>query len=511
MKIENLVVVGGGSAGWLTALILQSYQPSKKITVIESDDIGILGAGEGTVPHFIDVLDKINIPVSDIIKHAKGTLKNGIKFTNWNGDNRDYFHQFGPANGLNFKQLNNIYHNKTLLGIIAQLWKDEDLYEINFSGKLAKKNKVPLSRHNNIDAFRYDPITRFARHSNFALHFDARLLAEFLKTVAISRGIIRVEGIVDDFFSDEAGNITSISLESKKDIPCDFVFDCTGFKRLIIGKHFKSTWKSHSDVLPVNTAIPFFIENETDNIEPYTEAIAMKHGWVWRIPVQGRYGCGYVFDDNYTDIETAKEEIREYFGPDVIFPRTFKFNAGCYEKIWINNCVAVGLASGFIEPLEATSIWLSTSMLIDLAESFDQLEEMNIDNIDHYNETFLERTDDIVDFLCLHYLTQRKDSKFWEEYPTRPFSSRINRLVVKWQSRIPSNIDIRNSMFSLDSWMSVLVGIQRLKKEHITSYVVANNLQQLIEQQYNIFKLNQDHVLESCLDHYEFLKVLKNE
>lgn len=198
MKINNITIVGGGSAGWLTALILKAYHPNKNITVIESDEIGILGAGEGTVPHFIDVLDKIGIPVSDIVKYAKGTLKNGIKFTNWNGENEHYFHPFRPYDGLNFNQLNNSYHSRTMMGIVAQLWKNEDLHEVNFSGKISEDKKVPMSRRNHIDAFNFDPINRFVRHSNFALHFDARLLADFLKSVALNRGITRVEGIVSE-------------------------------------------------------------------------------------------------------------------------------------------------------------------------------------------------------------------------------------------------------------------------------------------------------------------------
>jgi tryptophan halogenase len=509
--MKDIVIVGGGSAGWLTALILKAYQPNKNITVIESDEIGILGAGEGTVPHFIDVLDKIGIPVSDIVKHAKGTIKNGIKFTNWNGENDFFYHPFKPYAELNFNQLNNLYYNQTLLGIVGQLWNNEDLQEVNFAGKISEDNKVPVANKNSVDAFRYDPINRFNRYSNFALHFDARLLADFLKTVALSRGIIQVEGIVNNIESDNSGNINKISLENGQSVNCDFVFDCTGFKRLIIGKHFNSNWKSHSDVLPVNTAIPFFIENTSDKIEPYTEAIAMKHGWMWKIPVQGRYGCGYVFDDTTTDIESAKQEIRDYLGHDVEFPRTFKFNAGCYEKIWIKNCIAVGLSSGFIEPLEATSIWLSTIMLLDVAESFERLESMNQADMDRYNKSFLERTSDIVDFLCLHYITERNDSKFWTDYKNRTMSDNLTSKLTQWKTSVPVHADTRTSIFVLDSWMPVLVGVRQLKKENIEKFVVANNLQPLIEQSYNKFKENQNHVSASCLDHGEFLKVLKND
>jgi tryptophan halogenase len=510
MKINNITVVGGGSAGWLTALILQTYQSSRQITVIESDEIGILGAGEGTVPHFIDVLDKISIPVSDIVKNCKGTIKNGIKFTNWNGDGDFYYHPFRPAVGLNFNEMNTIFHDRTLMSIIANLYKEENLQEINFAGKISEEYKVPLVPANHVNAHNLNPITQYSRHGNFAMHFDARLLADYLKSVAVSRGIIRVEGKVSGVIDDESGNITAINLESGQNVACDFVFDCTGFKRLIIGNHYKSIWKSHNDVLPVNTAIPFFIENTSTTIEPYTEAIAMKHGWMWRIPVQGRYGCGYVFDDTTTDIESAKQEIRDHLGHDVEFPRTFKFNAGCYEKIWIKNCVAVGLASGFTEPLEATSIWISSSMLLDLADNFSRLEEMDESDIADYNQSFLERTEDVVDFLALHYMGKRNDSKFWEDYKNRKQSSRLMKFLNRWHKNPPAFGDIRTSIFFLDSWMPVLVGVKQLEKSHIDNFVELNGIQHIVNERYEVYKRNQDHVKYSCVDHYTFLEKLKN-
>lgn len=510
MKINNITVVGGGSAGWLTALILQAYQPQRNITVIESEEIGILGAGEGTVPHFIDVLDKISIPVSDIVKYCKGSIKNGIKFTNWNGDGDFYYHPFRPATGLNFNELNTIYYDRTLMSIVANLYNEENLQDISFTGKISEECKIPLTPNNHVNAQGSNALNQYARHGNFAVHFDARLLADYLKTVAVARGITRVEGKVASINSDSNGMITNIALENGQSVDCDFVFDCTGFKRLIIGNHFKASWKSHNDVLPVNTAIPFFIDNTSNKIESYTEAIAMKHGWMWKIPVQGRYGCGYVFDDTTTDIESAKQEIRDYLGHDIEFPRTFKFNAGCYNEIWIKNCVAVGLSSGFTEPLEATSIWISTSMLLDLADNFSRMEVMDPSDIADYNQSFLERTEDIVDFLALHYMGKRNDSKFWEDYKNRKQSDRLSAMLDKWHKNPPAFGDIRTSIFFLDSWMPVLVGVKQLEKSHIENFVEVNEIQRMLSERYTVYKRNQDHVKSSCVDHFEFLEKLRN-
>jgi len=507
--MKNLTIVGGGSAGWLTALIMQVYQPTKQITVIESDEIGILGAGEGTVPHFIEVLDKINIPVSEIVKHCKGTIKNGIKFTNWNGDDKFYYHSFAPQVGLHFNDLNSVFYNKTAMSIVANLYYNEDFQEINFAGKISEKHRVPFVPANNINAYNTNPMHRFTANGTIGMHFDARLLANYLRDVAIRRGIKRVEGKIIKINSSTDGNINSLVLGNKQTVKCDFVFDCSGFSRLIIGEHFKATWKSHSDILPVNTAIPFFINNTDKFVEPYTEAIAMKHGWMWKIPVQGRYGCGYVFDDTTTDVESAKQEIKEYVGHDVEFPRTFKFNAGCYEQIWIKNCVAIGLSSGFIEPLEATSIWLSTSMLLDLADNFDKLEHMNLDDIADYNQNFLTRTQDIVDFIALHYMSKRNDSEFWNKYKQIQQSTYLTSLINKCHRTPTTFADVKNSSFSLPSWMAILIGIKQMEKAHVNNFVKSNNLLPFLESAYNPFKRNQDHVATSCVDHVEFLEQLK--
>jgi tryptophan halogenase len=354
--MNKFVIIGGGTAGWLTALTLNKLLPYSDVTVVASDDIGILGAGEGVTPHFITLMDQLEIPADGIYKEAKAIEKTGITFTNWNNDGTSYSHPF-------------------------------------WDGKTA-------------------------------LHFDAALLAKHLKGIALDRGVKFVEGIVKTVNSKETtGFITSFDLVGGEHIEANFVFDCSGLHRLLIGKHFGSNWIDYSDVLPCNRAAAFFI-NHDDNVLPVTESIAMKHGWVWKIPVQGRYGCGYVFDKQYITDEEAIAEIEEVFGK-VMIARVFDFKAGCYETPWVKNCIAIGLSSGFTEPLEATSIWLQILSLwhyIAREPSFSKETAV----IGWYNEYVVNMNTYMRDFIHAHYLTRRDDTEFWKKFKTMQSPSYVS-------------------------------------------------------------------------------------
>ena len=346
------VIVGGGTAGWLTALFVKEKFPYSDVTVIASSEIGILGAGEGTSPPFINFLAKIKINPDEIISNCLGTVKTSIKFTNWCGDTKHYYHNF-------------------------------------------------LSD---------------TRQGDSALHFDANLLAKYLQTVGIERGIKLVDNEVTDVCANSNNNITSLILKDKTSIDLDFVFDCSGFRRLIIGKHYNAKWASYKKILPVDRAMPFFLQNDNTNLPVYTEAIALRHGWMWKIPVQGRYGCGYVFDSSRATDSEIKEEIEEYLGHEIISPRMFSFDAGCFEDTWINNCVAIGLSSGFSEPLEATSIWVQITSLTFLLKNINGIISIDTGAKRRYNDAVKTMNSEIAKFLHFHYLTNRRDSDFWRSF-----------------------------------------------------------------------------------------------
>jgi len=503
-RVKNIVVVGGGTAGWLTALLCKAYQPEKNVTLIESEEIGILGAGEGTVPNFLSILTQLKIPVEDVIRNCKATIKNGIKFTNWNGGGKDefYYHTFGHPSNFDLNSLNYARTLSENIYLMAQA-KEDPMYEVSLAERICHLNKTPFS----FDDVNKEKMTINANH---ALHFDARDLAEYLKQIALTRNIKRVEGKVKDFktIRGEVDSISGIILGNDECVDCDFVFDCSGLNRLIVGKYFKSKWKSAKETLPCDSAIPFFIKNESKVLEPYTEAIALKNGWVWKIPVQGRYGCGYVYDSETTTEENAKQEVRDWFGHDVEFPTKFNFEPGYYEEFWVGNCIAVGLSSGFLEPLEATSIWITCNMISYALESFEQIEVLNQDYIDDYNRKFRNRFDDTIDFLRLHYISERTDSDFWNKCKSIQNSERLNHFIRLNSCRILHHEDFKSSSYSLHSWNSLFNGMNLLNKNAIAGHIICNHIY-AIEELYEKFKMKVINDAQNCFDHYDYIKTIK--
>ena len=508
----KIVIVGGGTAGWLTALLVKQFYPRFDITLIESEEIGILGAGEGTVPHFINVLDFLRIPVSDLIKECSATIKSGIKFTNWNGDQESYFHHFFAKDDLDLWTSDRGYNYNLLPSYLIS--RGESLDRLNFMSKISEQFKVPfmLIDVNDYHLKNYeDPIDSLQNLGTFALHFDARLLAKFLRKIAEQRGISRTEGKIKTFNSDKADNIVDVILENEKVIACDFIFDCSGFARLIIGKHFKSKWIDYSDHLPMNTAVPFFIPHDGKNIPAYTEAIAMKYGWIWKIPVQNRYGCGYVFDSTYINEKEALLEAEEYFNCNLTSPKSFKFSAGAFEDTLVKNCFAVGLAQNFVEPLEATSIWVFTVNLINFLKS-NVINDLNEKNIYLINESCRRILEPVPEFLHFHYLTQRNDSEFWKNFRKENNTPiKLRQKLNVWNS-IPL-FDHDNQpleMFKMGSWLAVGAGTKIYNKEIFKKIINDFGFEELLLKECNELDKKQNHVAKACLLHQDFIELLKN-
>lgn len=452
----NIVVAGGGTAGWLTALYAQHICPNDTITLIESEDIGILGAGEGSTPQLPWMLYALGISENELIKYANATFKMGISFENWRGDGKKYLHNFQVSDSnlspYNFTPTKNtltsgLVDNGQQYAYINAIANGETMDDISLVSKLAYSNKSPFVNDNGKVSF----------VSNYSYHFDASLLAKFLRMKAEERGVNRIEGKITDIISNVDGSISSIKCDDVE-IKSDFVFDCTGFARLFIGKHFGGKWKSYQDKLKVNTAIPFFLP-KSDTLPPYTKAIAMKYGWMWQIPLQNRWGCGYVFDDNYINVEEAKKEVEEVVGQEIKINKIIPFDAGRYEKPWIKNCIAVGLSSTFTEPIEATSIWMIITQLRNLTS--DNIHNIDDDEIDDYNKLIADTGETILDFLQLHYITDRNDTDFWKEYQKRTtLTPKMKRRLNSWKRRTPNIIDtdFMFTQFEEYSWFTVAYG-----------------------------------------------------
>jgi tryptophan halogenase len=502
-------IIGGGTAGWLTALYVKHICPKDEVVVIASSEIGILGAGEGTTPQFVELMNEMNIPISDIIKNAKGTFKNGIKFTNWNGDGGYYYHGFQDY----FKNADERANGDFKPYYLEKISSGDSFNDISLTTYISEKNKVKVHKENH------------ESYGEYGLHFDANLLAKYLQSVGLKRNIKLIDDEVISINNDSEGFIKSFDLKLQGTLTTDFVFDCTGFKRLIIGQHYGSKWKSYKEHLPVNRAIPFFINNDGEELPPYTESIAMKYGWVWKIPVQGRYGCGYVFNSNLVSDQEVKKELEEYFGHEIISPRTFSFDPGCFEEVCVKNCVAIGLSSSFVEPLEATSIFVSILMLRNWSGNKNYILEKNANAIREYNDSVKRTNLDVLNFIYFHYKSKRNDSDFWKKFWKKDkelsFIENLNSIIqdnlieqhsLKYlndleTNRINPNM-LHEPLFSLSSWLEVGSGVKYYDPK-VVKKILNRDFKEFMKTKDDLTKLFE---LESSFmfHHNDYIEELKN-
>lgn len=496
--MKKIIVVGGGTAGWITALKCRLQYPLYKIDLIESEEIGILGAGEGTTPHIISFLDEINIPVSDLVKNCKATIKCGIDFIDWNGVGTKFFHAFPNDSSITISEENQLF-----LSILS----NTDIDSYCLATKLSRNHKVPFSPINNKNSIFDNPILSFESYTGWSLHFDARLLADCLRKQGESRGINRIEGRVDvsKTKTDKQGYISSITLEDGTEHHLDFLFDCTGFARLFIGKYFKSEWVSYTDYLTLDTATPFFIEHDND-VAPKTDAIAMKYGWVWKIPVEGRYGCGYVFDSKFINEEQAIQEVQEYFGmKNMDFRKSFKFQAGTFKDILFKNCLAVGLSQGFIEPLEATSIWNSLNTLHKFLQN-DGINNRSEYFIRNFNKDRYTSNNNIMEFIYFHYLTKRRDTEFWKQFETCKLES-LNEIIDILRNSLFSSLE-NNMEWENYNWVAVGNPLDTFENNCYEGRFIDYELNEMLQERVAM-EHNQNNIMKICETHKDFLEYLK--
>lgn len=440
--IDDVTIVGGGTAGLMAALITQKVYPNKKITIIESSKLGILGAGEGTTPNFIHFLNDVNISFYDFVKNTSASIKSAINFKGWGQSiDGEYLHDFVDNND----DIDNYVINDSLC-----------VDDVCLARYLNDENLTPFIKTNGIQ---HKPIF------NFALHFDANKTAQYLKRIAQNRNINIIDAIVTGINTDTNGFVTSLDLDNQMRVHTKFVFDSTGFKRLIIGNFYKVEWEDYSNYLPLNTAMPFFI-NHNNNVSPQTDAITLKNGWMWKIPVKDRYGCGYVYDSRHCSEEDAIREIRDYFNDQTItYPKTFKFNPGTFKKTLYKNVMAVGLSQSFFEPLEATSIWISHKNINSFVNGDGLNNFNNEDFIKEFNDLCFERNQQTMRFINFHYyLCKRNDSDFWKSFRALYKEPKVIEIIADLKNKMNTSEFKEkykfNDTFSPISWLKVYHGTQ---------------------------------------------------
>lgn len=392
----KFVVVGGGTAGWLSALFLKRSMPYADVSVVYSSKIGVIGVGEGTVPAFISFLNRVGISPQEVIASCGSTLKLGISFENWNGDGQHYFHSFDETIS-DFVVPNVFSHHSRDYFIKSVIGEGLPLDEYTYAARLARSNKVD------------------GDNALSALHFDAARLIDFLQKKSSERGIEYVDSVVNDVVMNVDGYITELILDGGERIACDFVVDSTGQHRSILGKFYGVPWESKRDELPMNRALPFWLEPE-EEARPYTRSIAMSSGWMWQIPVEGRIGAGCVFDDSHSSPEEVIHEAERIVGRKIEVRKDIPFEAGEAQKFWVKNVMSIGLASAFVEPLEATSIWVTTEQLNFFAHFLPECSRPREASLEIFNRAMSDTMDSIRSFIYFHYLTKRKDSDFWRGF-----------------------------------------------------------------------------------------------
>jgi len=511
---NNFVVIGGGTAGFISALFIKCKYPEYNVTLIKDDKIGILGAGEGTTPHMVDFLEnELNISIFQLFKNTNTTLKTGIKFTNWTKDKGSYFHGFHIHEPAAFLVNGDFFKN------VVREGKNYDDYSIPY--QLANCCKSPFVENNSFVSLSRDEINQhninvfksLTRNSvSFAVHFDAGELAAYLEKVAVERGIKVINDKVLEVNLDDKKYISSLDLESNGKYEVDYIIDSTGFARLINGKTYNSEWISLSENLPMKEAQPFFLPvQDLEEVNPWTESIAQDDGWIWKIPLQHRYGCGYVYDSDYVDNDTVRARIKQMYPDAMIGEKTFKFKAGYFNKTAINNSFAAGLSSSFVEPLEATSLYLCIDQLMyayrnGLFQSFissdNSEQDINLQQMicNRVNEYCRESNQDTAEFIQFHYISDRDDTKFWKEF--RQKNILFDRTMAKVHMLNNGITDTHQVscfplIFGQPSYCQVGVGLNMLKVSHDVSPLNSYHLDNI--------KISIDEFVKKHLTHSEVI------
>ena len=445
-KIRSIVIVGGGTAGWMAAATLSRILTTRyaSITLIESDEIGIIGVGEATIPQMATFNRMLGLDENQFMRETQGSFKLGIQFVNWGRQGHKYFHPFGKY-GLDMEGVS--FHAHFLR--LHQMGEAPSIDDWSLQAMASRDNKFmrPIDAGNS-------PLSEIP----YAFHFDASLYAKFLRRYAEERGVVRREGkIVDVKLRGEDGFVQSVTMENGDEMEADLYIDCSGFRGLIIEQALKAGFTDWTRYLPCNRAVAVPCES-VEEWTPYTRSTAHTAGWQWRIPLQHRTGNGHVFSTDYMSEDEATRILLDNLdGKPLADPRTVRFTTGHRNKLWIKNCVAMGLAGGFIEPLESTAIWLIQAGLSRFLTMFPD-RDFNQADIDRYNRIMTTDYEEIRDFIVLHYhATERDDSPFWNYCRTMQIPERLAEKMRVFRSHGRCFRE-NEELFNDTSWFAVMHG-----------------------------------------------------
>lgn len=489
----SIAITGGGTAGWLAALMLRDWARRRghplRLTVIESSKIGTIGVGEGTTAVFRQMLGALGLDEMTFLRETGATIKYGIRHRDWR---RLGHHYDGP-----------IDDTAAVAGPGLDAYavaSGRSVAEAHLFSALTARGRAPWAER--------DGRRVAAGPFHHAYHFDQALAGAFLRRHAMGVTVIddQVSGVETD-----AGRITALVLDSGQRVTADFFLDCSGFARRVIGA-LGSEWTSYGDMLPVNRAMPFWLDLEPGaEIAPLTMAWAQGAGWMWQIPTQGRIGCGYVYSDAHASPDQAQAEIEAVLGHPITPRRDIRIDAGRLRAPWMGNCVALGLASSFLEPLEATSIHGTVVQLMLLTEWLGRPDGPAL-----YNAAVGRQVDDFRDFIRTHYVSGRRDTPFWRDVAASHPGQVTDRLA-HWAGRIPVRGDFAPFALGLPHveeqlYTPVLDGLGLLSRDIARMQLAARpKVRAGLRQTHETLTREHRKAAAQCLPHRAFLSSLQKD
>ncbi|GHF80905.1 tryptophan halogenase [Kitasatospora xanthocidica] len=445
--LDNVVIVGGGTAGWMTASYLKAaFGENINITLVESGQVGTIGVGEATFSDIRHFFEFLGLKEADWMPACNATYKLAVRFENWREPGHHFYHPFEHMPTVNGHSLTDWWLKEQPSDrfdkdcfVMASLIDaersprhlDGSLFEQEFVEGSKEAHGLTMSEHQGKVQFPY------------AYHFEAALLAKYLTEYATSRGVRHVVDTVQEVVQDERGWITSVRTDEHGDLGGDLFIDCTGFRGLLINKALEEPFISYSDTLPNDSAVALQVPMDMDKrgIRPCTTATAQDAGWIWTIPLMGRVGTGYVYAKDYLSPEEAESTLRKFVGPAAadVEANHIRMRIGRTRNSWVNNCVAVGLSSGFVEPLESTGIFFIHHAIEQLAKNFPSA-AWNPKQREIYNDAIAHVMDGVREFLVLHYIgAKRSDNQYWRDAKTRPLPPGMAERLEQWKAQLPTS------------------------------------------------------------------------
>lgn len=489
--IGRVVIVGGGTAGWMVAAALsQVLGRQVALTVVESDAIGTIGVGEATIPPIRAFHELAGIDEAEFIRETFATFKLGIEFQNWGRLDSRYFHPFGN------------YGTQKDLGYFLQYWLR--LTELGRVSELSAFSLCTLAARANAIAQPSPDPNHPLHHFMSAYHFDASLYARYLKTLSVARGVTHKLGdIVDAEKDPQTGFVTALRLKSGETMEGDLFIDCSGIRGALIEKAMGAPYEDWSKWLPMNRAVAMPCERRGP-LSPYTTATAHGFGWQWRIPLQHRVGNGVVYSSDFASDDEALETLTANLeGAALAGPNRIRFTTGRRKSPWTKNVVAVGLSSGFLEPLESTSIYLIQSSIQRLIKHFPDRTFSPV-NIEAYNVAAAAEIETVRDFLILHYsATERSDSELWNYVRTMPIPDSLRLRIELFRERGQLNL-AADELFQSTSWLSVLLGQGVRPRSYLPTMAFQDD--DLLAEGYARLERHLQGVAARLPDHLDFLR-----